>query len=103
MTGPVEENRVALGLRRKELEHAARRHGAVRQHLVLDRRDALVEPLRLLVALREEALEISPEPEVLPVEHRRVQVREDVLEREAVEHMALQIGWGGNRLVMADN
>src|SRR5207249_6131815 len=57
--GPVEEDRVALRLRREELEDGARGHGAVRQHLVLDCRDTLAQAHGLLVALGEQRLQVA--------------------------------------------
>src|SRR5205814_9126447 len=71
----VEQDGVALRLRREELEDGARRHGAVRQHLVLDRGDALAETRGLLVALGEQRLEVAAQPEVFSVEHGGIDVR----------------------------
>src|SRR5438093_938850 len=98
----VEEDRLALGLRREELVDGPRFHRSRGEELVLDRGDALAEAPRLLVAGREQRLEVAAQPEVLAVEHGRIEIGEDLLEREAVEDVALQIGRGGNGLVMAD-
>src|SRR5262249_58692214 len=72
------------------------------EDLVLDLLDLLAEPLRLLVAVGEERLQVAAEPEVLSVEHRGIHVREHVLQRDAVDDAALQVGPRRARRVMSD-
>ena len=95
----VDEHRIAFGLCRKVAAHGVRANQMGVYHLLKHRVDALFHGDGLGVSLHEAFLHVAVQAHVLAVEHLRVQIGPQIVERQVAEHQALERRDAGPRHV----